>query len=71
MTIFAEPSEVLCGHRHPDSHAICVARAGHDQYVNLPDYGHQWMPVDLVECSLAGTFTPCQWAEGPFAGAGR
>jgi hypothetical protein len=54
MTVFAEPSVMLCGRRAEDAYAVCVKEAYHDGECNRYPY------VDVVQ-QLAWTFTPCKW----------
>ena len=55
MSIFAEPSETLCGEQAVDRDAVCVGRAGH------APAAHIWNDVLVVDRYMRCTFTPCRW----------
>ncbi len=59
MSIFAEPDELLCGHRATAADAICVRRYPHD------GQEHDYEATDRVLFKLRQTCTPCQWHEAP------
>jgi hypothetical protein len=63
MSVFAEPSVTLCGHVEPHLYAVCCARAGDER-----EHANGHVMVEYVEVAQRpnSTFTPCEWASGPF-----
>lgn len=58
MSVFAEPSVMLCGAKSDSRYAVCckTVEGGEDH-----EGDHLFFSVDYVAARLSQTFTPCKW----------